>query len=86
VVEHVAGQLGIPVASTNWRATLRDQRPDIVAVATPADSHAKIIEAALAQGWPLVEGPPGHFVACHLATSPAIRCAATGRSLAFRIA
>jgi predicted dehydrogenase len=58
VVEHVARQLGIPVASTNWRATLRDQQPDIVAVATPADSHAEIIEVALAQGCHLFVDKP----------------------------
>ena len=50
VVGALATRLGIPVASTDWRATLRDLRPDIVAVATPGDSHAEIIDAALAVG------------------------------------
>ena len=49
VVRRVAGDLGIPVATTEWRAALADLRPDIVAVATPGDSHAEMIEAALAR-------------------------------------
>ncbi|MBM3522094.1 MAG: Gfo/Idh/MocA family oxidoreductase [Alphaproteobacteria bacterium] len=48
VVQAVAARLGIPVASTDWRRTLDELRPDIVAVATPGDSHAAIIEAAIA--------------------------------------
>ena len=47
VVRRVAARLGIPVASTDWRATLAALKPDIVAVATPGDSHAEIIDAAL---------------------------------------
>ena len=50
VVGALAARLGIPVASTDWRATLRELRPDIVAVATPGDSHAAIIDAALEVG------------------------------------
>jgi len=50
VVGALAARLGIPVASTDWRATLRELRPDIVAVATPGDSHAAIIDEALAAG------------------------------------
>ena len=50
VVGALAARLGIPVASTDWRATLRELRPDIVAVATPGDSHAAIIDAALGVG------------------------------------
>jgi predicted dehydrogenase len=49
VVRRVADDLGIPVATTDWRAALTDLRPDIVAVATPGDSHVEMIEAALAQ-------------------------------------
>ncbi len=48
VVREVAARLGIAVASTDWRATLAEVKPDIVAVATPGDSHAEIIDAALA--------------------------------------
>jgi predicted dehydrogenase len=47
VVEALAGRLGIPVASTDWRATLAATAPDIVAVATPGDTHGVIIDAAL---------------------------------------
>ena len=50
VVGALAARLAIPVASTDWRATLREMRPDIVAVATPGDSHGAIIDAALAVG------------------------------------
>src|SRR5271165_3353705 len=49
VVRRVADDLGIPVATTDWRAALADLRPEIVAVATPGDSHVEMIEAALAQ-------------------------------------
>ncbi|HEV7984056.1 MAG TPA: Gfo/Idh/MocA family oxidoreductase [Xanthobacteraceae bacterium] len=49
VVRRVADDLGIPLATTEWRTALADLRPDIVAIATPGDSHAEMIEAALAQ-------------------------------------
>lgn len=49
VVRRVADDLGIPVATTDWRAALADLRPDIVAVATPGDSHVEMIEVALAR-------------------------------------
>jgi len=57
-VRRVAARLGVAVASTDWRATLRELRPDIVAVATPGDSHAAIIEAALGQGCHLFVDKP----------------------------
>lgn len=47
VVRRVADDLGIPVATTEWQKALDDLRPDIVAIATPGDSHAEMIEAAL---------------------------------------
>jgi predicted dehydrogenase len=47
VVETLAARLGIAVASTDWRRALADLAPDIVAVATPGDTHAAIIDAAL---------------------------------------
>ena len=50
VVQSVAARLGIAVASTDWRASLAELKPDIVAVATPGDSHADIIDAAVARG------------------------------------
>jgi predicted dehydrogenase len=48
VAERVAASLGIPIASDDWRRTLRDVKPDIVAVATPGDSHVEMIESAVA--------------------------------------
>ncbi len=47
VVEKVAGEMGIPVASTDWRATLAETRPDIVAVGTPGGTHLEMAGAAL---------------------------------------
>ncbi len=50
VVRKVADGLGIRIASTDWRKTLAEIRPDIVAVATPGDTHVEMVETALAQG------------------------------------
>src|SRR5206468_2245681 len=50
VVGKVADDLGIAIASTDWRRTLAEVRPDIVAVATPGDTHVEMVEAALALG------------------------------------
>jgi predicted dehydrogenase len=58
VVRDLARRLGVAVASTDWRATLRDLRPDIVAVATPGGSHVAIIEAAVDQGCHLYVDKP----------------------------
>ena len=58
VVRDVARRLNIAVASTDWRATLRDLQPDIVAVATPGDSHVAIIDAAVQQGCHLYVDKP----------------------------
>ena len=49
-VDATAARLGIPRTSIDWRATLRDIRPDIVSVATPAGAHAEIVEVALEMG------------------------------------
>jgi predicted dehydrogenase len=48
-VAEVAKRLGIATPSTDWQASLRDLRPDIVAIATPGDSHVAIADAALSQ-------------------------------------
>jgi predicted dehydrogenase len=58
VVEAVASRLGVPLASTDWRRTLAEVRPDIVAVATPAGAHAEIVEAAAGQGCHLFGDKP----------------------------
>ena len=50
VVRRVADGLGIGIASTDWRKTLNELKPDIVAVATPGDTHVEMVETALAQG------------------------------------
>jgi predicted dehydrogenase len=50
VVEKVAAELEISVASTDWRATLREIRPDIVAIGTPGGTHVEMIGAALEMG------------------------------------
>ena len=55
-VQAMADKLGVPRASINWRQTLDEIKPDIVAVATPAGVHAEVIEAALAKGLPRLLG------------------------------
>jgi predicted dehydrogenase len=50
VVSGLAGRLGVGQASADWRRTLQDVRPDIVAVATPALAHVEQITAALQLG------------------------------------
>lgn len=49
VVRKVADGLGIAIASTDWRKTLAELKPDIVAVATPGDTHVEMVETALSQ-------------------------------------
>jgi predicted dehydrogenase len=49
-VAATAERLGVPRASTDWRATIDEIRPEIVSVATPAGAHAEIVEYALARG------------------------------------
>jgi predicted dehydrogenase len=49
-VQAAAERLGVPRASVDWRRTLDELRPDVVAVATPAGAHAEVIEAALQRG------------------------------------
>lgn len=50
VVAGVARSLGVRHASTDWRRTLESERPDIVAIATPAAAHVEQISAALELG------------------------------------
>jgi predicted dehydrogenase len=49
-VQAAADRLGVARASTDWRVTLDEVKPDIVSVATPAGAHAEIVEAALERG------------------------------------
>ena len=50
VVREVCGRMGIPIASTDWPATLAEVKPDIVAIGTPGGTHVEMIGAALEQG------------------------------------
>lgn len=50
VVRAVAARLGVGEAATDWRETLRRERPDIVALATPASLRGEVIAAAAALG------------------------------------
>jgi predicted dehydrogenase len=58
VVRAVADRLDVPTASVDWRRTLRELRPDIVGVATPAGVHAEVIEAALDLGCHIFSDKP----------------------------
>lgn len=50
VVEAVAARLGVPTASTDWRATVEQLRPDIVSIATPASVRHEVAEVAAGLG------------------------------------
>jgi predicted dehydrogenase len=50
VLEKVAAEMGIPLASLDWRKTLAEIRPEIVAVGTPGGTHFEIVRAALDLG------------------------------------
>lgn len=50
VVRAVADRLGVPQASTDWRATVRAVRPSIVCIGTPASLRREIVEEAMAIG------------------------------------
>lgn len=50
VVKGVADRLNIPVASTDWRATIRELKPDIISLATPAALREDVVLEALSQG------------------------------------
>jgi len=50
VVRTVADRLGVPQASTDWRATLRQVRPSIVCIGTPAALRGAVVEEAVALG------------------------------------
>ncbi len=50
IVADVAQRLGIPHAYDDWRRALDELRPDIVALATPAELRTEPIEVAAARG------------------------------------
>ena len=49
-----AAQLAITDVGFDWRAELKELRPDIVSIATPADSHRAIAEFAAELGCHMV--------------------------------
>ncbi len=50
IVDKIASNLGIAIASTDWRQTLMEIKPDIVALATPAILRTPVIELAVQLG------------------------------------
>jgi len=50
VVQQVADTLGVPMASTDWSTSLKEIRPDIVALATPAGLRAEVVDRACEMG------------------------------------
>ena len=50
IVQKVASGLGVPDASTDWRKSLLEHKPDIVAVTTPAILRTEVIEVAVELG------------------------------------
>ncbi len=50
VVKRVAGEMGIPYASTDWYGAVDELRPDIVAIGTPGGAHYEQILAAIEVG------------------------------------
>lgn len=48
--QETAKRLNVPNAGTDWRAMLADLQPDIVAVATPGNTHLEMASAALTAG------------------------------------
>jgi predicted dehydrogenase len=49
VVKEVADRLHVPQTSVDWRATIREMKPDIVSLATPASLREEVILEALDQ-------------------------------------
>lgn len=49
-VRAVASRLGVPQASTDWRRTLEDVRPDVVTLATPANLREEAVDVAAGLG------------------------------------
>ena len=50
IVQKVASNLGVPDASIDWRESLLEHKPDIVAVTTPAILRTEVIELAVELG------------------------------------
>ncbi|MDU0354627.1 Gfo/Idh/MocA family oxidoreductase [Paraglaciecola aquimarina] len=50
VVQHVAKDMNIPYASTDWQQALADCKPDVVSIATPGGAHVDAISQAIEFG------------------------------------
>ncbi len=73
-----AAQLGITDVGFDWRAGLEELRPEIVSIATPADSHRSIAEFAAELGCHVVCEKP---LATNAADAQAMRQAVEGTGL-----
>jgi len=58
IVRNVADKVGVPEASTDWRRTLMTVKPDIVALATPANLRGEVVELAAELGCHLLCDKP----------------------------
>ncbi len=54
IVGRVATELGVPNASINWRKSLLEHKPDIVAITTPAILRTEVVELAVELGCHIV--------------------------------
>ena len=58
IVQKVASGLGVPEASTDWRKSLLEHKPDIVALTTPAILRTEVIELAVELGCHIISEKP----------------------------
>ena len=58
IVQKVAAGLGVPEASTDWRKSLLEHKPDIVALTTPAILRTEVIELAVELGCHIISEKP----------------------------
>lgn len=54
IVKQVADRLGVPDASIDWRQSLLDHKPDIVAITTPAILRTEVVDLAVELGCHIV--------------------------------
>ena len=58
IVGKVASGLGVPEASTDWRKSILEHKPDIVALTTPAILRTEVIELAVELGCHIISEKP----------------------------
>ena len=58
IVQKVASGLGVAEASTDWRQSLLNHKPDIVALTTPAILRTEVIELAVELGCHIISEKP----------------------------